>query len=275
MRRENLIEHDFGDRVVLALDRWLSGRGRVRASASERRGASGNGVGSEASPVSEAEEGASRAEERRGAAEDGVGSEASSVSGAEEGASRAEAPPGYPAAGVEDGALDQDARRRSGRLMRVNHAGEVAAQALYMGQGLVARREEVRRAFAEAAEEERDHLVWCRQRLGELGTGTSRLDPFWWAGSFAIGMAAGVAGDAASLGFVAETERQVVAHLGRHLERLPRSDHRSRVICRRMMEDERRHGTKAMEAGGRRPPLPVRLMMRCASRVMTTTAYRI
>ena len=182
---------------------------------------------------------------------------------------------GYPAAGVEDGTLDGLARRRSGRLMRVNHAGEVAAQALYLGQGVFARDADVRRAFDTAAREELDHLDWCRRRLAELATSPSRLDPLWWAGSFVIGAVAGAAGDALSLGFVAETEHQVESHLAGHLERLPRDDRRSRAICRRMMEDERRHGTRAIEAGGRRLPPPVRLMMRAAARVMTTTAYRI
>ena len=182
---------------------------------------------------------------------------------------------GYPADGIEDGPLDARARRVSGRLMRVNHAGEVAAQALYLGQSVLARDPAARRALDAAAGEEREHLDWCRRRLSELSAKPSRLDFFWWAGSFVIGAAAGVAGDASSLGFVAETERQVVDHLGRHLRRLPRNDHRSRAICRRMMDDERRHGTRAVEAGGRRLPAPARIMMRAAARVMTATAYRI
>ena len=148
--------------------------------------------------------------------------------------------------------------------MRVNHAGEVAAQALYLGQGMLARDPEVRRALDSAAGEERAHLDWCRRRLSELSAKPSRLDPFWWAGSFAIGAAAGAAGDAPSLGFVAETERQVVDHLARHLRRLPRDDYRSRAICRRMLDDERRHGTRAVEAGAGRSPL--RSGSRCVSR---------
>ena len=159
--------------------------------------------------------------------------------------------------------------------MRVNHAGEVAAQALYLGQGMLARDPEVRRALDSAAGEERAHLDWCRRRLSELSAKPSRLDPFWWAGSFVIGAVAGAAGDAPSLGFVAETERQVVDHLARHLRRLPRDDYRSRAICRRMLDDERRHGTRAVEAGGRPLPALVRIAMRVASGVMTTTAYRI
>ena len=181
----------------------------------------------------------------------------------------------YPADGVEEGLHDARERRLSGRLMRVNHAGEVAAQALYRGQGMLARDPEVRNALEAAASEERSHLDWCRRRLVELGARPSRLDPFWWAGSFAIGAAAGAASDSTSLGFVAETERQVVDHLARHLRRLPRDDHRSRAICRRMLDDERRHGTRAVEAGGRRLPAPVRIMMRLAARAMTATAYRI
>ena len=181
----------------------------------------------------------------------------------------------YPAEGIEEGKLDARARRLSGRLMRVNHAGEVAAQALYLGQSMLAEGPEVRHALDEAAGEERAHLDWCRRRVSELGARTSRLDPVWWAGSFAIGAVAGAAGDASSLGFVAETERQVVDHLARHLRRLPQHDHRSRAICRRMLDDERRHGTRAVEAGGRRLPGPVRVMMRAAAGVMTATAYRL
>ena len=181
----------------------------------------------------------------------------------------------YPAEGIEEGPLDARARTLSGRLMRVNHTGEVAAQALYLGQSMLAGDPQVRRALEAAAGEERAHLGWCRRRLSELGGRTSRLDPIWWAGSFAIGAAAGVTGDASSLGFVAETERQVVDHLARHLRRLPRDDFRSRAICRRMLDDERRHGTRAVEAGGRRLPAPVRLMMRAAAGVMTATAYRL
>ena len=181
----------------------------------------------------------------------------------------------YPAEGIEDGRLDAPARRLSARLMRVNHAGEVAAQALYLGQGMLARDPEVRRALDAAAGEELAHLDWCRRRLSELAAKPSRLDPVWWAGSVAIGAAAAAVGDTASLGFVAETERQVAGHLAGHLRRLPRNDHRSRAICRRMMDDERRHGTRAVKAGGRPLPAPVRIMMRVAAKVMTTTAYRI
>ena len=180
----------------------------------------------------------------------------------------------YPA-GAAESRLSEDERRRAAACMRVNHAGEVAAQALYLGQGLLARDPGVRRVLEASAAEERAHLDWCLRRLSELGARPSRLDPLWRAGSFAIGSAAGAAGDAWSLGFVAETERQVADHLTRHLRRLPRDDYRSRAICRRMIDDERRHGTRAVQAGGRRLPTPVRLMMRAAAGVMTTTAYRI
>ena len=181
----------------------------------------------------------------------------------------------YPAEGIEPGPSGHRARRRSAGLMRVNHAGEVAAQALYLGQGLLARDPGVRRVLEASAAEERAHLDWCLRRLSELGARPSRLDPLWRAGSFAIGAAAGAAGDAWSLGFVAETERQVADHLARHLRRLPRDDYRSRAICHHMMDDERRHGTRAVQAGGRPLPTPVRLMMRAAAGVMTTTAHRI
>ena len=233
-----VIRHSFGDRLVLVADRLL--RGRLR-------------------PGTDGEESASPSQGGDGGA---VASDSGPASG-------------YPAEGIEEGRLDDRARRRSARLMRVNHAGEVAAQALYLGQGMLARDPEVRRALDSAAGEERAHLDWCRRRLSELSAKPSRLDPVWWAGSFAIGAAAGVAGDAPSLGFVAETERQVVDHLARHLRRLPRDDYRSRAICRRMLDDERRHGTRAVEAGGRPLPAPVRIAMRVASGVMTTTAYRI
>lgn len=234
-----VIRHSLGDRLVLAADRLLGGRRRR--------------------PGPDGEEAVSPSRGGDGGAE----------------ASDSDSATGYPAEGIEEGRLDDRARRRSARLMRVNHAGEVAAQALYLGQGMLARDPEVRRALDSAAGEERAHLDWCRRRLSELSAKPSRLDPLWWAGSFAIGAAAGAAGDAPSLGFVAETERQVVDHLARHLRRLPRDDYRSRAICRRMLDDERRHGTRAVEAGGRPLPAPVRIAMRVASGVMTTTAYRI
>lgn len=170
---------------------------------------------------------------------------------------------------------EERARRRAGRLMRVNLAGEIAAQALYHGQSAGARDAAVARRLRRAATEENDHLLWCRERLAELDTRASRLDPLWYAGGFALGAVAGLLGDAASLGFVDETERQVGAHLSRHLKRLPAEDAPSRALLLRMREDELRHGLGARAAGGRRPPPPVRTAMRLAARVMTTTAYWI
>ena len=180
-----------------------------------------------------------------------------------------------PADDIADGVLDERERRHSAGLMRVNHAGEVAAQALYQGQSLVAREPETREAMEQAAREENDHLVWCRMRLEELGSAPSVLDPVWHAGSLAIGAAAGLAGDRWSLGFVVETERQVVEHLDGHLSRLPDGDHRSRAVLRRMQSDERHHATRARAAGGAPLPPLVRRAMRAASKVMTRTAYWI
>ena len=183
--------------------------------------------------------------------------------------------PGDPASDVADDVLDDRERRHSAGLMRVNHAGEVAAQALYRGQSLVARDAATRDAMEQAAREENDHLVWCRTRLEELGARPSRLDPLWYAGSLAIGAAAGLAGDRWSLGFVAETERQVVEHLDDHLRRLPDGDRRSRALLGRMRADEQRHATRARATGGAALPPVVRRAMRAASKVMTRTAYRI
>ena len=180
-----------------------------------------------------------------------------------------------PADHVEDDALDDRERRHSAGLMRVNHAGEVAAQALYQGQSLVAREPETREAMEQAAREENDHLVWCRTRLEELGSAPSVLDPVWHAGSLAIGAAAGLAGDRWSLGFVVETERQVVEHLEDHLSRLPDGDHRSRALLTRMQADEQHHATRAHAAGGAELPRVVQRAMRAVSKVMTRTAYWI
>lgn len=166
-----------------------------------------------------------------------------------------------PADGADEAALTVRERRQSAALMRVNHAGEIAAQALYLGQSLFARSESTRSQLLEAAAEEHDHLAWCAQRLDELDGRRSALDPFWFAGSAAIGVVVGATGDRRSLGFVAETERQVEAHLEDHLERLPRHDAKSTAILRRMAADEARHGTAASAAGGARlPPAIVPLM---------------
>ena len=166
-------------------------------------------------------------------------------------------------------------RRLSGALMRVNHVGEVCAQALYQAQALTARTPELRQRMQAAAREELDHLAWTETRLAELGDRASLLNPLWYAGSFAIGLLAGRLGDAASLGFVVETERQVEQHLAGHLDRLPAADLRSRAIVDQMRDDERRHADDALDAGGQELPAPVRWLMRGAARVMTTTAHRI
>lgn len=180
-----------------------------------------------------------------------------------------------PAGTLGDEPLDDAERRHSAGLMRVNHAGEVAAQALYRGQALAARGDRVRDTLNRGAAEEGDHLAWCRQRLAELGSDASRLDPVWYAGSFAIGMAAALAGDRWSMGFVAETERQVVDHLSRHLEALPVADRRSRAILEQMREDEAHHATVALESGANELPRPVKRAMRMTARIMTTIAYWI
>lgn len=161
----------------------------------------------------------------------------------------------------------------AGRLMRVNHTGEVCAQALYQGQALTARLDAVRDGMEQAASEENDHLAWCEARLKELGSHPSAMNPLFYAGAFTIGALAGKIGDRWSLGFVAETEYQVVRHLDSHLERLPAHDRASRAILEQMKEDEARHATNALIAGGARLPLPVRLLMKGMSKIMTKTTY--
>ena len=180
-----------------------------------------------------------------------------------------------PAAGTQESGLTEAERIEAGRLMRVNHAGEIAAQALYQGQAFMARSPGVREAMGQSAAEEIDHLAWCEQRLKELDTPVSKLDPLWYLGSFAIGALAGLIGDKESLGFVGETEKQVVEHLSGHLTRLPEKDQKSRAILEQMREDEAQHGAKAERAGGMALPAPVRLFMRLTSKVMTETAYWI
>jgi ubiquinone biosynthesis monooxygenase Coq7 len=180
-----------------------------------------------------------------------------------------------PEAQTADACLSPEEKRESAALMRVNHAGEVAAQALYHAQALFARDPEVREFMINAAREETDHLAWCESRLRELGARPSLLKPLWYAGSFGIGALAALLGDRASLGFVAETERQVEGHLRGHLERLPSADVRSRAIVEAMRHDEAGHGQQAQSAGGARLPAPVRELMRQTARVMTHTAYRI
>jgi|SRR5271167_2749151 len=171
--------------------------------------------------------------------------------------------------------LPEAERASSVRLMRVNHSGEVAAQALYQGQGLTARDAGVRAAIAKAAQEEVDHLAWCEQRLKELQGRTSILNPLWYLGSFALGAVAGALGDSGSLGFIAETEKQVESHLRDHLQRLSLKDTRSRAILEQMRQDEMRHGAKAASMGGKPLPIPVVLAMRATSRLMTRGSYWI
>ncbi|MGH9576080.1 MAG: 2-polyprenyl-3-methyl-6-methoxy-1,4-benzoquinone monooxygenase [Terriglobales bacterium] len=180
-----------------------------------------------------------------------------------------------PAEGVTEGALDADARADAAALMRVNHVGEVCAQALYQGQALAARSPETRRALAQSASEEQDHLVWSAERIGELGGRASLLNPLWYAGAFALGAAAGALGDRWSLAFVAETERQVEAHLEDHLARLPSADRRTRAVVEAMRADEARHRRGAIALGAAELPEPVRLGMRAMAKLMTTVAYRV
>ena len=169
-------------------------------------------------------------------------------------------------------ALDEGGRRLSASLMRVNHAGEVAAQGLYHGQALFARDPATRDLLEQSAREEADHLAWCETRLAELGSRPSLLQPLWYAGSFAIGAVAGLSSDPVSLGFVAETERQVERHLDSHLEQLPAEDQRSRAILSAMRNDERAHGEHAIQSGAVTLPAPVRRLMHATAKVMTTTA---
>jgi len=181
----------------------------------------------------------------------------------------------YPAAGMRESELTPAERSHAGALMRVNHTGEVCAQALYQAQALVARSADVRNRFTKAAREEEEHLAWTQHRLEELGDRTSLLNPLWFGGSFAIGLLAGTAGDRTNLGFVVETERQVEEHLTGHMERLPVDDAKSRVVVAQMRDDESRHAAQAYADGGVELPWPVRVLMRIGAKVMTTTAYRV
>lgn len=184
--------------------------------------------------------------------------------------------PSQPCPGPSAGSpLPEADRQLAGALMRVNHVGEVCAQALYQAQALTARSDGLRRQMQAAAREELDHLAWTEQRLRELSSHTSRLNPLWYGGAFAIGLLAGRLGDAASLGFVVETERQVEQHLAGHLDRLPATDQRSRAIVERMRDDERQHADQAQAAGAMAVPAPVRWLMRGAAKVMTSTAHHI
>lgn len=174
---------------------------------------------------------------------------------------------------AETSPVTEAERRHASGLMRVNHTGEICAQALYSGQSLFAREPRVRDALRSAASEERDHLAWCRTRLDELGSRPSLLDPLWYTGSFFLGAVSGLAGDRWSLGFLAETEAQVERHLEGHLDRLPAGDGRSRAIVTQMRDDEARHGAMGRDLGAAELPGVVRRAMRASARVMTRTAY--
>jgi 3-demethoxyubiquinol 3-hydroxylase len=172
-------------------------------------------------------------------------------------------------------ALDQQESTHAAGLMRINHVGEVCAQALYQAQKLLARDPQIATLLDQAGQEELDHMAWCEERLKELGSHTSYLNPVWYGGAFAIGIVAGLAGDHWSLGFVAETEKQVERHLDHHLNTLPSNDERSRAIVDQMRRDEIEHGQAAWTAGAKELPVPIQKTMGLVSKIMTTTAYRI
>lgn len=178
-----------------------------------------------------------------------------------------------PAQGIDEPELDDAQKAHVAGLMRVNHAGEVAAQALYQGHASVARDAKVQAQMQQAADEEFDHLAWCEQRIDELGHKPSLLSPIWYAGAYAIGAASGLLGDKWSLGFIAETEQQVCAHLDSHLDRLPAQDAKSRAIIEQMRVEEAAHGDSALEAGAADLPGPVAQLMRMSAKLMTKTAY--
>ena len=178
-----------------------------------------------------------------------------------------------PGATVDEGQLSSFEKAQSARLMRVNHSGEVCAQALYRSQALTARSDALKKRMVQAAREENDHLRWCEDRIETLGGKKSLLNPIWYAGSFALGAVAGLIGDRWNLGFLAETEHQVEKHLEGHLDRLPESDARSRAVVRQMKEDELSHATSALQAGAAELPDPIKNWMRLTSRVMTKTSH--
>ncbi len=180
-----------------------------------------------------------------------------------------------PAKHILETELSDREKAHAAGLMRVNHAGEVCAQALYQGHAAVARDPSIEDQMQRAADEEFDHLAWCEERLHELGEDVSKLSPFWYAGSFAIGAVSGILGDKWSLGFIAETERQVCAHLDSHLDELPPEDARSRAIVEQMRDEEEEHGENAIDAGAAELPEPVRRLMQMTAKIMTKTAYRV
>lgn len=179
----------------------------------------------------------------------------------------------YPAKNIEEHALSDKERKSSAALMRINHAGEICAQALYHGQGVVSRAKDIQEKLEQAAVEEGDHLVWCSERLQELGSHTSYLNPLWYAGSFCIGMMAGMIGDSWSLGFVAETEKQVIKHLSGHMNLLPAQDQRSHKILQQMETDEAKHRDDAIASGAKELPDIVKKGMTITAKIMVKTAY--
>ncbi len=180
-----------------------------------------------------------------------------------------------PAGSIPDLVMEEEQRKHAAGLMRINHAGEICAQALYAGQAVTARSADVQADMQQAANEEIDHLSWCKQRLDELESKPSLLDPLWYAGSFAIGAAAGLAGDGWSLGFLKETENQVEAHLEGHIDQLPPEDARSRAILDQMKIDEAKHAQMAEDSGAYDLPEPIRQLMKATAQVMKSVAYRI
>jgi len=178
-----------------------------------------------------------------------------------------------PAENVADAQLDDRQKAHAAGLMRVNHAGEVAAQALYQGHAAVARDKDIESQMKRAAEEELDHLAWCEHRIRELGYAPSRLSPLWYGGAFVIGAASGILGDKWSLGFIAETEKQVCSHLDEHLDHLPDDDAKSRAIINQMRQEEEEHGENAIEAGAAELPRPLVRLMQATAKVMTKTSY--
>lgn len=180
-----------------------------------------------------------------------------------------------PAKDIPESPLTADERKKAAAFMRINHAGEICAQALYHGQALVSASPHIQAKMHEAAQEEGDHLHWCHARIMELNSHTSYLNPMWYTGSFAIGMIAGMIGDEWSLGFIAETETQVINHLQNHLEHLPENDKRSARILQQMQQDEAKHRAQALQEGGRELPFFVKRIMGCVAKVMVKTAYWI
>lgn len=179
----------------------------------------------------------------------------------------------FPDAELPDAALDENEKKLAAALMRVNHSGEICAQALYQGQALTARDPAIQKELQQAANEETEHLAWTSRRVHELGGHLSLLNPLWYGNSLVIGALAGLLGDKWNLGFMAETERQVGVHLQSHLEKLPEQDIKSRTVVRQMLIDETRHGNIAVQLGGAELPLPIKLVMQVSAKVMTQTAY--